>query len=194
MFWNFLPALFSSKLQFFEPQNALVTTKKARVETIPEKHRKRKKHRKEDQGFSAGGVISSWELMQARTARTLTGASARTTRNRTTTSTKKASETANDVGDASSQALSWSIWLQKQLIAKRKHRSNSFGNRTPTRNSYQLPSDTKLLLTKNYSKIITFKKLRISRVILWKKSFFFGDFEGTKSLENHEKINLRELF
>ena len=29
-----------------------------------------------------------------------------------------------------------------------------------------LPSDTKLLLTKNYSEIIIFKKLRISNVIL----------------------------
>ena len=29
-----------------------------------------------------------------------------------------------------------------------------------------VPSDTKLLLTKNYSKISIFKKLRISRVIL----------------------------
>ena len=31
VFWNFLPALFSSKLCFFEPPNALVTMKKARV-------------------------------------------------------------------------------------------------------------------------------------------------------------------
>ena len=45
LFGNFLPTLFSSKLRFFEPPNALGTTKKARVETTPKKHRKRKKHR-----------------------------------------------------------------------------------------------------------------------------------------------------
>ena len=35
-----------------------------------------------------------------------------------------------------------------------------------------LPSDTKLLLTKNYSEIIIFGKLRISRVISWKCLYF----------------------
>ena len=34
--------------------------------------------------------------------------------------------------------------------------------------STSIPSDTKLLLTKNYSEIIIYKQLRISRVILWK--------------------------
>ena len=50
LFWNFLPTLFSSKLRFFELPNSLCTKKKARVETTPKKHRKRKKHRKGDQG------------------------------------------------------------------------------------------------------------------------------------------------
>ena len=35
-----------------------------------------------------------------------------------------------------------------------------------------IPSDTKLLLTKNYSKIIIFEKLRISYVIPWKSPSF----------------------
>ena len=51
LFWNSLPTLFSSKLRFFEPPNALCTKKKARVETTPKKDRKRKKHRKGDQGW-----------------------------------------------------------------------------------------------------------------------------------------------
>ena len=35
-----------------------------------------------------------------------------------------------------------------------------------------VPSDTKLLLTKNYSEIIIFEKLRISYVIPWKSASF----------------------
>ena len=42
--------LFSSKLRFFEPPIAFVATQKAWVDLTPKKHRKRKKHRKEDQG------------------------------------------------------------------------------------------------------------------------------------------------
>ena len=36
----------------------------------------------------------------------------------------------------------------------------------------QMPSDTKLLLTKNDSKTVIFEKLRISRVIPWKSLSF----------------------
>ena len=36
----------------------------------------------------------------------------------------------------------------------------------------ELPSDTKLLLTKNYSEIIIFEKLRISRVLSGKRLSF----------------------
>ena len=50
-----------------------------------------------------------------------------------------------------------------------------------------LTSDTKLLLTKNYSEIIIFEKLRISRVIPFRMSFFPGHVESTKSLKNYEK-------
>ena len=50
-----------------------------------------------------------------------------------------------------------------------------------------LPSDTKLLLTKNYFEIIIFENLRISRVISGKSLSFPGDFEGANSLENYEK-------
>ena len=39
-------------------------------------------------------------------------------------------------------------------------------------NGINLPSDTKLLLTKNYSEIIIFEKLRISRVISGKSLSF----------------------
>ena len=53
----------------------------------------------------------------------------------------------------------------------------------------EYPSDTKLLLTKNYFEIIIFEKLRISRVISGKKSFFPGDLEGADSLKNSEKKN-----
>ena len=51
----------------------------------------------------------------------------------------------------------------------------------------QLPSDTKLLLTKNYSEIIIFGKItNLTRNSL-KMSFFPGHFESTKSLKNYEK-------
>ena len=47
-----------------------------------------------------------------------------------------------------------------------------------------LPSDTKLLLTKNYSKIIIFEKLRNCL----KKSFFPEDVEVSKLPQNYEKL------
>ena len=50
-----------------------------------------------------------------------------------------------------------------------------------------VPSDTKLLLTKNYSEIIIFGKItNLTRNSL-KKSFFPGDFKTTKCLKNYEK-------
>ena len=50
-----------------------------------------------------------------------------------------------------------------------------------------LPSDTKLLLTKNYSEIIIFGKItNLARNFL-KMSLFSGHFESTKSLKNYEK-------
>ena len=50
-----------------------------------------------------------------------------------------------------------------------------------------LPSDTKLLLTKDYSEIIIFGKItNLTRNSL-KMSFFPGHFESTKSLKNDEK-------
>ena len=57
----------------------------------------------------------------------------------------------------------------------------------------QLPSDTKLLLTKNYFEIIIFEKLRISYVIPW-KSPSFRRFRGCKTPQELRKIILRELF
>ena len=56
-----------------------------------------------------------------------------------------------------------------------------------------LPSDTKLLLTKNYSEIIIFEKLRISRVISG-KSLSSGRFQEWKFPQRLRKIILRELF
>ena len=47
-----------------------------------------------------------------------------------------------------------------------------------------LPSDAKLLLTKNYSEIIIFEKLRISRVIPWKCLSFLDISRG----QNASKI------
>ena len=47
----------------------------------------------------------------------------------------------------------------------------------------KLPSDPKLLLTKNYSKIIIFEKLRNFTRNFQKKSFFPGDFESANSLK-----------
>ena len=50
-----------------------------------------------------------------------------------------------------------------------------------------LPSDTKLLLTKNYSEIIIFGKItNLTRNSL-KMSFFPGHLESTQSLKNYEK-------
>ena len=50
-----------------------------------------------------------------------------------------------------------------------------------------IPSDTKLLLTKNYSEIIIFGKItNLTRNSL-KMSFFPGHFESTKSLKYSEK-------
>ena len=58
-----------------------------------------------------------------------------------------------------------------------------------------LPSDTNLLLTKNYSEIVIFEKFRISYVISGKRSFFPGDFKGARLLKNYTKETiLRELF
>ena len=50
-----------------------------------------------------------------------------------------------------------------------------------------LPSDTKLLLTKNYSEIIIFEKITNFTRNFPKKSFFPGDLESAKSLKNYEK-------
>ena len=50
-----------------------------------------------------------------------------------------------------------------------------------------IPCDTKLLLTKNYSEIIIFGKItNLTRNSL-KMSFFPGHFERTKFLKNSEK-------
>ena len=50
-----------------------------------------------------------------------------------------------------------------------------------------IPSDTKLLLTKNYSEIIIFGKIaNLTRNSL-KMSLFPGHFERTKCLKNYEK-------
>ena len=52
-----------------------------------------------------------------------------------------------------------------------------------------IPSDTKLLLTKNYSEIIIFGKItNLTRNSL-KKSLFPGNLESAKSLKNYEKNN-----
>ena len=50
-----------------------------------------------------------------------------------------------------------------------------------------VPSDTKLLLTKNYFEIIISRKITNFTRNFWKKSFFPGDFESANSLENYEK-------
>ena len=51
-----------------------------------------------------------------------------------------------------------------------------------------LPSDTKLLLTKNYFEIILFGKLRISCVIFRRECLSFLDISrAPKSLKNYEK-------
>ena len=51
-----------------------------------------------------------------------------------------------------------------------------------------MPSDTKLLLTKNYSEIVIFKKITNFMRNFWKKSFFPGDFKRAISLKNYEKF------
>ena len=93
--------------------------------------------------------------------------------------------------------------VAKVLLRQRLHHSQqekmhaqSFPVRTSITNSMHIhiPSDTKLLLTKDYSEIFIFEKLRISRVISGKKSFFPGDFEGANSLQELRKIILGELF
>ena len=60
---------------------------------------------------------------------------------------------------------------------------------------FDLPSDTKLLLTKNYSdkKIYIGKFTNVMRNSL-KKSFFSGDLEGTKVLKNDEKYFAGKYF
>ena len=50
-----------------------------------------------------------------------------------------------------------------------------------------VPSDTKLFLTKNYSEIIIFAKITNFKRNSLKKSFFPGNLESAKSLENYEK-------
>ena len=50
-----------------------------------------------------------------------------------------------------------------------------------------LPSDTKLLLTKNYSEIIIFGKITNLTRNFSKISFIPGDFESSKPLKNYEK-------
>ena len=50
-----------------------------------------------------------------------------------------------------------------------------------------MPSDTKLLLKKNYFEIIIFENITNFTLNFWKKSFFPGDFEGANSLTNYEK-------
>ena len=50
-----------------------------------------------------------------------------------------------------------------------------------------LPSDTKLLLTKNYSEIIIFVKITNFTRNSLKKSLFPGDSESAKCLKNSEK-------
>ena len=57
-----------------------------------------------------------------------------------------------------------------------------------------IPSDTKFLLTENYSEIIIFWKFMNFTRHFWKKVFFPGDLEGASSLENYEKIILEELY
>ena len=58
----------------------------------------------------------------------------------------------------------------------------------------RLPSDTKFLLTKKYSKIIIFEKLRISRVISRKSLSFLEILRECKFPPKLRKIILRELF
>ena len=54
----------------------------------------------------------------------------------------------------------WGLGLEKGCLSETSPRVGS-----SWRTSLDLPSDTKLLLTKNYSKTLIFEKLRISRVI-----------------------------
>ena len=50
-----------------------------------------------------------------------------------------------------------------------------------------LPSDTKLLLTKNYSEIFIFAGITNFMRNSLKKSFFPGNLESVKSLKNYKK-------
>ena len=52
---------------------------------------------------------------------------------------------------------------------------------------FVIPSDTKLLLTKNNSEIIIFEKLRISRVIPSKSLYFLDISRAQNSSKNYEK-------
>ena len=52
---------------------------------------------------------------------------------------------------------------------------------------WNIPSDTKLLLTKNYSEIIIFAKITNFTRNSLKKSFFPGNLKSSKSLKNYEK-------
>ena len=51
----------------------------------------------------------------------------------------------------------------------------------------KIPSDTKVVLTKNYSEIIIFKKITIFIHNSSKKSFFPGGFERVNPLKKYEK-------
>ena len=63
---------------------------------------------------------------------------------------------------------------------------SDWNSATPKRGS--LPSDTKLLLTNNYSEIISFEKLRISRVIS-RKSLSFPEILRAQIPSNITKNN-----
>ena len=56
-----------------------------------------------------------------------------------------------------------------------------------SRESREVPSDTKLLLTKNYSKIIIFVQITNFTRNSQKMSLFPGDLESAKRLKNYEK-------
>ena len=69
----------------------------------------------------------------------------------------------------------------KKLVAAFKGKFLNRGN------VLRLPSDTKLLLTKNYSEIIIFVKITNFTRYSLKKSLFPGDFESAKCLKSYEK-------
>ena len=58
----------------------------------------------------------------------------------------------------------------------------------------RIPSDTKLLLTKNYFEIMIFEKLRISRVISGKSPSFLEILRVQIPSKITKKSILRELF